>query len=161
MNRAPKLAGVAAVLSALAVVGAGCGAQKHANDPRPASRPGSASASPATRSRCGRRSSESAPNHTQQIPQNQDRPQPNTDGKGPLDVVFVGANLTDFDSKLVINGPQDATSGPMVANGNGTFQVDLPTGTYTISAADIPGAKPARLAVGPYRASSQNDVLLP
>ena len=26
---------------------------------------------------------------------------------------------------------------------------------------DIPGAKPAGLMVGPYRASSQNDVLLP
>ena len=49
----------------------------------------------------------------------------------------------------------------MFANGNGTFQLDLPTGIYTISAADVPTARPARLAVGPYRASSQNDVLLP
>ena len=30
-----------------------------------------------------------------------------------------------------------------------------------ITAADIPGARPGKLVVGPYRASSQNDVLLP
>ena len=49
----------------------------------------------------------------------------------------------------------------MVANGNGSFQVNLPTGVYTIGAADIPDATPTRLAIGPYRASSENDVLLP
>ena len=57
--------------------------------------------------------------------------------------------------------PKDATSGLLVANGNGSYQTALPTGLYTVSAADIPGAKPAKLVVGPYRASSQNDVLLP
>jgi hypothetical protein len=30
-----------------------------------------------------------------------------------------------------------------------------------VAAADVPGARPGKLVVGPYRASSQNDVLLP
>jgi hypothetical protein len=49
----------------------------------------------------------------------------------------------------------------MVANASGSFQLDLPSGTYTVSAADIPAAKPGKLTVGTYRSSSQNDVLLP
>ena len=65
------------------------------------------------------------------------------------------------DSRLHISGPDSATSDLLVANGNNSFQVGLPTGVYRISAEGIPGAEPARLAVGPFRASSQNDVLLP
>jgi hypothetical protein len=152
---------VACALGVLALVGVGCGAQEHPNDPRPPV-PTRVSVSitrdavtvlPAA---IGIGS-----DRTQQVPQNQGVPQPDTDGNTPLNVVFVAANLTDFDSQLEIKGPKDATSGPMVANGNGTYQVNLPTGVYTISAGDIPSAKPARLAVGPYRASSENDLLLP
>lgn len=98
---------------------------------------------------------------TQQIPQNEKEAQPQIRSKGPLSVVFVTANLTGTDSKLEVSGPREATSGPMVAHGNGSFQLDLPSGTYTVSAADMPGAKPAKLTVGSYRSSSQNDVLLP
>jgi hypothetical protein len=42
-----------------------------------------------------------------------------------------------------------------------TLQTDLPAGTYMLGAADIPGARPGKLIVGNFRASSQNDVLLP
>ncbi|HEX7059920.1 MAG TPA: hypothetical protein VF176_08740 [Solirubrobacterales bacterium] len=101
------------------------------------------------------------PARTQQIPQNQNSAQPPIRTNAPLTVVFVAANLTDSDSRLEVRGAKNATSGPLTANSNGSLQVDLPTGAYLVSAADIPGAKPARLAVGPYRASSQNDVLLP
>lgn len=160
-NRAPKLAGVGAVLAALALVGAGCGAQEHTNDPRPGI-PTRVSVSIARDAITVRPAIVGiGPNHTQQLPQNQFVPQPNTGGRGPLNVVLVAANLTDFNSKLVIRGPRDAVSGPMFANANGTFHLALPTGIYRISAADIPTARPAHLAVGPYRASSQNDVLLP
>ena len=38
-----------------------------------------------------------------------------------------------------------STPAPLVANGNGTLQTALPTGVYTVSAADIPSAKPAKL----------------
>jgi hypothetical protein len=152
---------VACALGALALAGVGCGAQEQANAPRPPA-PTRVSISitrdavtvlPAA---IGIGS-----DRTQQVPQNQGAPQPDTDGGAPLNVIFVAANLTDFDSQLEIKGPKNTASGAMVANGNGTYQVNLPTGVYTIGAADIPSARPARLAVGPYRASSENDVLLP
>jgi hypothetical protein len=152
---------VTCILGVLALTAAGCGAQNHTNDPRP---------SPPTRvsvtitrdtvtvqpNRIGL-----GPDRTQQIPQNQEHPQPSIRSNGPLTVAFVTANFTRFDSHLEVHGPRNATSEPLVANGAVTLQADLPTGIYRISAADIPGAKPAKLAVGPYRASSQNDVLLP
>ncbi|HET7485614.1 MAG TPA: hypothetical protein VFJ64_09600, partial [Solirubrobacterales bacterium] len=101
------------------------------------------------------------PEPTQQIPQNQHAGQPPIRSKAPVVVVFVTANLTDFDSKLEVRGPKDAESGPLVANGNASLQTELPTGVYTVSAADIPSAKPVRFTVGPFRTSSRNDVLLP
>ena len=79
----------------------------------------------------------------------------------PLLVGITIANLTDIDTPLEIKGPRDETSPLIVANGTASFKVDLPTGDYLISAADIPGAVAARLNVGPDRASSQNDLLLP
>ena len=42
-----------------------------------------------------------------------------------------------------------------------TLQAILPTGVYEVSAENLPGAEPGRLVVGPYRSSSENDVLLP
>ncbi len=101
------------------------------------------------------------PEPSQQIPQNQHAGQPQVHSKAPLDLVFVAANLTDFDSKLEIRGATNATSQLLVANGNGSLQTKLPTGVYTVRAADIPNAKPVRFAVGSFRSSSQNDVLLP
>lgn len=101
------------------------------------------------------------PEPSQQIPQNQHAGQPSVRSKAPVVVVFVAANLTDANAKLELHGPKHATSGPLVANGNGSFQASLPTGAYTVRAAGITGAKPVRFTVGPYRSSSQNDVLLP
>jgi hypothetical protein len=156
-----RWAALACALGALALLGTGCGAQNHANGPRPPA-PTRVSVS------ITRNAVTVLPaaigvgsDPTQQVPQNKGTPQPDIPGKASLNVVFVVANLTDFDSSLQIRGPKDAGSGAMVANGNGIYQLDLPTGLYTIGAADIPSAKPARLVVGPYRASSQNDVLLP
>jgi len=145
----------------LALAAAGCGTEESANEPRPQPptrvsvtiTPRSITVQPA-RIAIG-------PEPTQQIPQNQHAGQPPVRSNEPVDIVFVAANLTDFDSKLEIRGPKDATSGALVANGNGSLQTNLPTGVYRLSAADIPAAKAARFAVGPYRTSSQNDVLLP
>ena len=145
----------------LALVAAGCGTEESANEPRPQPptrvsvtiTPRSITVQPA-RIAIG-------PEPTQQIPQNQHAGQPPIRSNEPLDVVFVTANLTDFDSKLEIQGPRNVASGALVANGNGSLQTSLPTGVYRLSAADIPAAKAARFAVGPYRTSSQNDVLLP
>jgi len=149
------------VLGALAVAAAGCGAEVHVNEPRP--QPPTRVSVAITDSTVTVQPPRIAvgPEPTQQIPQNQHAGQPPVRSNAPLDVVFVAANLTDFDSKLEIHGPKDAVSGPLFANANGSLLVALPTGVYTLSAADIPGAKRARLAVGPYRTSSENDVLLP
>jgi hypothetical protein len=150
-----------ACIAALAFAALGCGAQEHPNDPRP-SAPTRVSVAilkdsvTVTPSRIGM-----GPENARLIQQNRAQPQPPIHTKAPLNVVFVSANLTPTDSKLEIHGPKDATSGPLVANGNNSYQAALPTGTYTVSAADIPDAKPAKLVVGSYRASSQNDVLLP
>lgn len=150
-----------ACVAALALVSIGCGAEEHANDPRP-SPPVRVSVAihrnsiTVTPSKVGL-----GPEQAKLIEQNKGQPQPDVAGNRPLTVVFVSANLTGVDSSLEIDGPKDAESGELVANGNGSYQVALPTGRYEIGAADLPRAKPARFLVGPYRASSQNDVLLP
>ena len=150
-----------ACVGALALGALGCGAQEHANEPRPSpptrvSVAISSDSITVTPSKIGL-----GEERARQLEQNKDQAQPPIHTDAPLTVVFVAANLTDTDSKLEIRGPRDATSNLLVANGNGSYQTALPTGSYTIAAADVPGAKSAKLLVGPYRASSQNDVLLP
>jgi hypothetical protein len=160
LGRARVAGGGALAALILALVGAGCGAETHPNDPRPAVptrvsvtigkggivvKPGAIGM---------------GPEKHQQLPQNQNHPQPPIKTKAPLDVVFVTANQTGEDSKLVIRGPQKTTSPQINANSPGTFAAELPTGSYTIAAAGQHGA-PAKLKVGPYRASSKNDLLLP
>jgi hypothetical protein len=154
-------AALACVVGALVFGAAGCGTQNHANDPRPqvptrvsvTITPKAVTVQPEAIAL--------GPEKTQQIPQNHHAAQPPIRTNKPLTVVFVAANLTRFDTHLEIRGPKNATSGPLIANANGTLQIDLPTGVYTLSAADIPTARQAKLAIGPYRASSRNDVLLP
>ena len=149
------------VLGALALMAAGCGAEENANEPRPQP-PTRVSVSITPRSITMQPPRIAiGPEPTQQIPQNQHAGQPQVDSDAPLTVVFVTANLTDVDSKLEIRGPKDAISGPLVANGNGSLLTSLPTGVYRVSAADVPSAKPVRFTIGPYRTSSQNDLLLP
>ena len=153
---------LACALAAAALIGAGCGAEEHVNDPRPQppTRVSVAISEDAISVQPG--SIAVGPEPTQQLPQNQHTTQPRIKSKAPLDVAIVAANLTDVDSHLELRGKGvDLVSQPMVRNGTVTLQGSLPTGTYRISAADIPGAKTATLVVGPYRTSSQNDVLLP
>lgn len=155
------VAALACSLGAIALLTAGCGAEQHPSDPRP---------QPPTRISVA--ISEDAvtvqplrigvgPEPTQQIPQNQHAGQPRVHSDGPLNVVFVAANLTDVDSRLEVHGSKSVSSEPLYANAGVTMQAILPTGVYRVSAADIPGAQPAKLVVGPYRTSSQNDLLLP
>ena len=159
-RRGASRAAVAAVLGVLALLAAGCGAETHPNEQRPqvATRvavkisPDGIVVQPP---RIG-----FGPEKSQQIPQNQNHPQPPMKTKAPLTVVLVAANQTGSDAELRLSGPADARSEPIPARSPGTLQTELPTGTYTISAAGIDGA-PGQLVVGPYRASSQNDVLLP
>jgi len=160
-GRRATVAALACSLGAVALLAAGCGASQHPNEPRP---------QPPTRisvaigedaitvkpPRIG-----IGPEPTQQIPQNQHAGQPRVDSHAPLNVVFVAANLTDVDSRLEVRGGKSVSSEPLYANAGVTMQAILPAGVYRVSAAGIPGAKPAKLVVGPYRSSSQNDLLLP
>ncbi len=158
-GRARTAAGCA--FFALAVGAFGCGATERVNEARPQPPTRVSVTITGTSITVDPPRVAVGPEPTQQIPQNQHAGQPAVRSKAPLDLVFVAANLTDFDSKLEIHGPEEAESDALVANGNGSLQTALPTGVYTLTAADIPGAKPARFTVGPYRTSSQNDLLLP
>ena len=120
-------AAVAGAVGALALAAVGCGAESHANDPRPqVALQVSVAIGTSARSRCSRRRSESAPARTQQIPQNQNHPQPAIRTDAPPTVVFVTANLTGTDTRLEIRGPRDASSGPIPANSTGTLQTACP-----------------------------------
>jgi len=154
-------AAAALALAALALAAGGCGTEEHPNLPR--SQPPTRVSVTITPKQITVQPARIAigPEPSQQIPQNQHAGEPQVDSRAPVDVVFVAANLTDFDSHLEIRGGKQATSGLLVANGNGSMLTSLPTGVYRIDAADVPGAKPARFSVGTYRTSSQNDVLLP
>jgi hypothetical protein len=156
-----RAAAIATVIGAISLLAAGCGESRHANEQRP---------SGSTRVSVTINPEEVIVQPTaigveaekfQEIPQNQDHPEPPIKTKAPLDVVFVAANQTPTDTKLKIRGAKEAESETVFARGPGSFQVGLPAGSYTISVVGMPGARPAHLTVGRYRASSQNDVLLP
>jgi hypothetical protein len=161
MVRGRARAGVLAVCAGALALLAGCGAESHSNEPRPQV-PTRVSVTVSDKAVIvSPRSIAFGPERDQQIPQNLNDAQPPIDTDRPLDVVFVTANQTGTDSRLEVLGPTNASSGPLLANSPASFQADLETGTYVIAAADIPSARPARLVVGPYRASSENDLLLP
>jgi len=146
---------------ATALIAAGCGAESHPNEPRPGVSvrvsvtiaPNGITVQP--------RSIGTGPAKTQQIPQNQNHPQPSTGVRGPLNVTFVTANQTDTDSVLELSGPTSKVSEPIYSRSLGSMQADLEPGVYTITAKGVSSARPGKLVVGNYRASSENDVLLP
>jgi len=155
-----RSAGLAALIGTAALL-VGCGESRHANEQRPqVSTRVSVTINPKevivqpTKIAFG-------PEKTQQIPQNQEQQQPPIKTRKPLDVTLVTANQTPKDTQLKIRGEKEAESDVIFARSPGTFGVELPTGSYTITAVGMPEARPAHLTVGSYRASSQNDVLLP
>jgi hypothetical protein len=82
---------------------------------------------------------------------------------GPQDVGAGLANITISNqtadpATLVLDGPTDDSSDEIVAGGTGSMKVKLEEGEYQVS---NDGAGVAKLTVGPERASSQNDLLLP
>lgn len=152
---------MAGAVGALALV-AGCGAESHPNEQRPqvpirvsvTITPRAVTVQPV--------SVGFGPEPNQQTEQNRDHPQPEIKGdRGPLTVSIVIANQTRTTSRLELRGRRDVSSIAIPAGSPATLQTDLPTGTYVVGAADVPGARPGKLAVGSFRASSQNDVLLP
>jgi hypothetical protein len=156
-----RAAAVAGLLAALTLL-VGCGESRHANEQRPqvSTRVSVIILGEKMIVQPGRIAF--GPEKTQQIPQNQDHPQPPTHGNGPLNVTFVVANQTAQDATVqVLRRSRELRGAKIFAHSPGSFQVDLAAGTYVISAAGMPKARPAHLTVGTYRASSQNDVLLP
>ena len=156
-----RAAAIACLTGAVLLLAAGCGESRHANEQRPnVSTRVSVSINPhevlVQPVKIGVEAEK-----FQEIPQNQDHPEPPIKTKAPLDVVFVTANQTPTDTKLKIRGAKEEESETVFARSPGTFQVSLPAGSYTVTAVGMPGARPGHLTVGRYRASSQNDVLLP
>jgi hypothetical protein len=157
-----RAAAAAVLIGTTALLASGCGESRHANEQRPqVSTRISITISPKevivqpVEVAMG-------PEKLQEIPQNQKYPEPPLkNGGGPLDVTFVTANQTGTDARLKLRGAREVESDVVFARSPGKFQFDLPAGTYTISAVGLPEARPARLTVGSYRASSQNDVLTP
>jgi hypothetical protein len=148
-----------------AVVGAaliaGCGESRHANEPRPqVSTRISVTISPKQLIVQPEKVA-FGPEPTQEVEQNEGNPAPPIKTKAPLNLTVVAANQTAKDTKLKITGTKSGESDTVYAHSPGTFGFNLPAGEYTISAVGMPGARPAHLAVGSYRASSQNDLLLP
>lgn len=156
-----RAAAIASLIGATFLLAAGCGESRHDNEQRPQGStrvsvtitPGKVIVQPTEIGMKAER--------FQEIPQNQNHPEPPLKTSGPLDVTFVAANQTSSDTQLKIRGAKEAESDTVFARSPGTFQVGLPAGSYTISVAGLPGARPAHLTVGRYRASSQNDVLEP
>jgi hypothetical protein len=151
-----------ALLAVIALGAAGCGVEEHPNEQRPS--PPARVSVIVTDSSVSVQPTEVGvgPEPNSQLPQNRGAKQPRLRQSTPLDIVMVAANLTDRDSELVLRGPGTEKSlENLFANSNGLLQAALRPGTYRISAASLPRAKPASLTVGSYRASSENDVLLP
>jgi hypothetical protein len=99
---------------------------------------------------------------TQEIPQNVEHPEPPIKTNKPLDVTIVIANQMDRGSTVQILEQSRLVKGIKVGpRSPGTMHAELAAGDYTIAATKTTTKKPARLTVGRYRASSQNDVLLP
>jgi hypothetical protein len=149
------------MLVACALAVGGCGASTHPNEPRPAVPTRLSVVIQPHQVIVQRQGIAAGPEENQQIPQNQGQPQPPIKTREPLDVTVVAANQTGEDTHVVIRGAREVESGPVFARSPATFQASLPTGSYTVVASDIPGARPAHFTVGPYRASSQNELLLP
>jgi hypothetical protein len=152
---------VVGLVCAAALIG-GCGESRHANEQRPnVSTRISITIGPkqviVQPLQIGTRAEP-----TQEIPQNENDPEPPIKTDKPLDVTVVTANQTPGDVKVKIRGGgTEEESDTVFARSPGTFQVDLPAGSYTVTAVGLPEARPGHLTVGRYRASSQNDVLLP
>ena len=156
-----RAAAFACLAGAVLLLAAGCGESRHANEQRPS---GSTRVSVTINPRevlVQPTAVAEEAEKFQQIPQNQDHPQPPIKTKTPLNVTFVTANQTSTDTKLKIRGAKEAESDTVYARSPGTFQVSLPAGSYTVSVTGMPGARPGHLKIGHFRASSQNDVLLP
>lgn len=129
---------VALGLSFAALVAvSGCGGDDFANDPRPAS----------------------PIELTAAIDKDNVSVAPGELGAGTVTLTI--SNQTDEATKLVLDGPTQASSGDIPPLGTGSIKTTLEEGDYEATAGAEIGIKPAKITVGPARETSQNDLLLP
>jgi len=89
---------------------------------------------------------------------------PDSEGAGPF--VITISNQTDDAHTVTLEGTSiEETVGPIQPQDTGTIQKTLPTGKYEVRAgSDVAVEKeipPAELDIGPDRASSNDELLLP
>jgi hypothetical protein len=128
------IAPIAATVAALAV--SACGSEDFENNPRPPA-PIELSA------RIGDREVSVSPSAV---------------GAGLANITI--SNQTDDPTALLLEGPSDKESPDIVPQGTGAMKIDLEQGDFVVSAKDS-NARETELEVGPERASSQNELLLP
>jgi hypothetical protein len=81
-------------------------------------------------------------------------------GAGPITLLV--SNQSAASQTLTIDGPRVRQSvGPINPQDTATLKVTVGSGEYTLAADEASGLRPARLQVGPERASAQNQLLLP
>jgi hypothetical protein len=81
---------------------------------------------------------------------------------GAGQVTLLVSNQSGASRTLIVEGPRLKRSvGPINPQDTATVRVTLPTGEYSLSAADTSGVKPAKLQVGPPRRSAQDQLTLP
>lgn len=134
---------------AIAFVGAGCGADDHPNEARPA-KPITITAA-------------ISDENVSVSPDGYD-----TDGRlvrnaaiGAGLVIITATNQSSESVPLVLTGPVEKTSRTIAPGGTTDLQVDLKPGSYQVKAGDSTSIRPTPLHVGPKRSSSQNELLLP
>ncbi len=132
--RRRMIAPIAASVAALAV--SACGSEDFENNPRP-------SAPIELSARIGDREVSLSPRAV---------------GAGLATITI--SNQTDDPTTLLLEGPTDKESPEIVPQGTGGMKVNLEQGDFVVSAGDS-NARETELAVGPERASSQNELLLP
>jgi hypothetical protein len=76
-------------------------------------------------------------------------------------VTFTIANLSADPAQLTLSGPTDDASDEIPPGAVGNLKVTLREGTYEVTAGEDARPRGDQLEVGPERASSQNELLLP
>jgi hypothetical protein len=71
------------------------------------------------------------------------------------------SNQTDEPTRLTLEGPTSETSGEIPPGATGAIKAALEEGDYEAAAGAEVDIKPATLAVGPTRPTSQNELLQP
>jgi hypothetical protein len=128
---------VASVTALATGVAAGCGAEDHANEPRPP-----------------------APVEvTAKVDDQKVDVSPNEFGAGL--VVMTISNQSEDPIQIGVEGPTAGESSGIEPGSVGSFKFNFEEGDYEVRPGEESNARPALLTVGPERASSQNELLLP